>query len=395
MSNKPLGEICNYDKCTGCALCESICPQNAISMNIKGGFYRPEISNKCVGCMLCKNNCPARDEKKVKESLRGDYKKRCYAAWDKNEDAHFMSSSGGIATLLARYIVKNGGFVIATKFDSDKQQVGYVMVDDLTELEKCRGSKYVNSKKENLYKRVYNRLMGNACVALFVGVPCEVYAMKSFMCQKGCTDRIFYIDLLCRGGASPLCFEQHIKRISKNRKLENVSFRGGENDCKLTLSAKGKLLYLDHQYADPYFGLFMKHVLYQPACFDCSFAGIDRCGDITLGDYWGLSDDIQENTNGLGCNFVLINSTTGEEMLSWIQDDIECYERPIEEAVRGNTTLQEPTAKVKDYERFWNEVNNSGFHKAAKKIYGISYLRRFFISNAKLRISRLRRKKHG
>lgn len=42
------------DSCTGCGLCEHLCPMNNISM--KDG--RPVFSNKCICCYACIQHCP-------------------------------------------------------------------------------------------------------------------------------------------------------------------------------------------------------------------------------------------------------------------------------------------------------------------------------------------------
>ena len=47
------------NKCCACSACYSICPTNAISMNIdEKGFKRPVIDkNKCINCGLCEKTC--------------------------------------------------------------------------------------------------------------------------------------------------------------------------------------------------------------------------------------------------------------------------------------------------------------------------------------------------
>lgn len=43
-------------KCTSCQICASVCPKEAISINLNlDGFYRPYIDkDKCVNCGICK-----------------------------------------------------------------------------------------------------------------------------------------------------------------------------------------------------------------------------------------------------------------------------------------------------------------------------------------------------
>ena len=47
-------------KCTSCQICASVCPKEAISINLNlDGFYRPYIDkDKCVGCYTCILSCP-------------------------------------------------------------------------------------------------------------------------------------------------------------------------------------------------------------------------------------------------------------------------------------------------------------------------------------------------
>lgn len=51
-------EICSKDRCTGCGLCQNICPYNAIIMQEdKYGFIFPSVNeNLCSNCGLCQKN---------------------------------------------------------------------------------------------------------------------------------------------------------------------------------------------------------------------------------------------------------------------------------------------------------------------------------------------------
>ncbi|MEA3229611.1 MAG: 4Fe-4S binding protein [archaeon] len=45
------------DKCTGCKICESFCPDGCIKVNDK--TKKAEIDyDFCKGCLICMNECP-------------------------------------------------------------------------------------------------------------------------------------------------------------------------------------------------------------------------------------------------------------------------------------------------------------------------------------------------
>ena len=63
------------------------------------GFIYPEISaDKCVNCGFCEKVCNARIEINRNNSTEPS----TFAAWSKNADTRFTSTSGGIFTELAK-----------------------------------------------------------------------------------------------------------------------------------------------------------------------------------------------------------------------------------------------------------------------------------------------------
>ena len=47
------------EDCCGCSACYSVCPTNAIVMelDVEGFLYPTIVSNKCIGCNLCVKVC--------------------------------------------------------------------------------------------------------------------------------------------------------------------------------------------------------------------------------------------------------------------------------------------------------------------------------------------------
>ena len=140
-------QICESIKCTGCMLCMSVCPKSAISFSCKSGFYRPTISDACVLCHFCQQMCPSNNKEKIHSSL--NEKATCsYVAWNKNNDEHFSSASGGVAYLLMKQVIRDGGFAVGCFFNADSQRVEHKIFENIDDLNITKGSKYVNSYKD-------------------------------------------------------------------------------------------------------------------------------------------------------------------------------------------------------------------------------------------------------
>lgn len=371
-----ISEICSKDKCLGCALCSSICPQQAISINVIEGFYRPVIADNCISCGACIKNCPAIHNELVEKNTEPD---TAFAAWCKDQKIHFSSTSGGLAYFISYTFINNGGAVVGVWFNANSRSVEHRLYETTDDLHCIRGSRYVNSNKKNIYRIAAEKL--NEKDVLFIGVPCEVNAMKQYVSKHTYEHNLFCIDTLCRGGSSPKCLNEHISAVSFGRKIEDVSFRGGNYDCAFVMWGKNrKILHCDWQYKDPYFFAFMKHSIFQKACFSCGFAESKRVGDLTLGDFWGLDPEIEKQTSIQGINMLLVNTNNGKELIESIKENVVLIPRPFEEAKNGNDTLREATPMPLEYDELWNCIQQSGFHKAMRKVYGIDWRIRFIRS---------------
>ena len=96
------------ENCCGCALCENVCPKNAITMTEKDGFKYPVINKElCVDCGLCEKKCPMNAEKLSQSNCI-----EAFAVKHKSQEVVLNSSSGGIFTALSDKILSNGGYIL-------------------------------------------------------------------------------------------------------------------------------------------------------------------------------------------------------------------------------------------------------------------------------------------
>ena len=77
---------------------------------------------------------------------------------NKNSTVQKRSSSGGVFTLLAEYVLENGGVVYGAAFD-EEYMVRHIGVERIHELGKLQGSKYVQSQMGSIYLEVKEKFL--------------------------------------------------------------------------------------------------------------------------------------------------------------------------------------------------------------------------------------------
>ena len=133
--------------CTGCGACYNVCPKDAIRMekNPQGFLYPVIDQSLCIHCKKCEQVCP-----KLGTDVSNAPEPACYAA-RAQDDVRAISSSGGIFTLLARWVLAQGGIVCGAAMEAD-YHVHHICVSDEAGLERLRKSKYLQSDTEHVYR---------------------------------------------------------------------------------------------------------------------------------------------------------------------------------------------------------------------------------------------------
>ena len=179
-TNEPNTVVLKH-KCTNCMACYNICPSGAIEMKEdKDGFVYPFINEeKCTHCGLCTKKCPALNLEEIKSSTDRTDAPVIYAGYSDNEEIREKSTSGGVFSILAKYILDKGGYVCGARFTRGGI-CEHVIVDKWEDLAPLRGSKYVQSNINNCYKEIKNLLEQDKYV-LFTGTPCQVAALYAVL----------------------------------------------------------------------------------------------------------------------------------------------------------------------------------------------------------------------
>lgn len=333
----------NRDKCTGCGACVQKCPQNCITWENKEFDFRYPIVNEeiCINCGLCEKVCP------IDKKRNNNEEQRAYAVVHKDDEIIKHSTSGGAFSAIAQFVLRKQGIVYGCSMD-ETFQVVHIRVDNEKDLEKLRGSKYVQSDVKNTYSLAEADLKQGLWV-LYTGTPCQIVGLRSYLGRE--YETLITADIVCHGVGSQGYFDKFLDYA--RQRLGNIvelKFRskkfvgwscGGTIVTKNNNKDRSRPFYNHNNY---YYHYFLKGDVYRQSCYSCQYANTVRVGDFTLGDFWGVERYNLGIDTTAGCSLLLVNNEKAQSVLKDMQE-IELVEVAIEKAIRRNAQLMFPSKK--------------------------------------------------
>lgn len=293
--------------CCGCSACASVCPTGAITMGVdERGYMNPQLDfDKCISCRKCAKTCPVMNTKH-KNNPQPD----CYAVMADDETRR-NSSSGGTFSIAANIVLENGGYVCGAAF-TDNFNVEHIIISDKSELHRLRGSKYVQSNMNNAFKRV-KELLDSGKQVLFSGCPCQVAGLANYLGKE--YDNLMTLDIVCHGTPSQGVFHRYLDEYYGRENLSEFKFRTKEYgyNCvnQVAYLRDGTKIAANIKF-DPYERTMHSGLVLKDVCGDCPFAAVPRQGDISTGDFWGISKHDPALNDNLGTSVTLINNEKGK-----------------------------------------------------------------------------------
>ena len=346
-------------KCNGCKVCQNICPRQCIEVKISNrGEFKPYILNdKCISCGLCESHCQI-----LNNTIKSNDILSVYAAENTKGDIIWKSSSGGLFSAFAEYIINNNGIVIGAAFEKDFS-VSLITVDSLQELEQVRRSKYVRSEIGDIFQTVRKHL-NNDRLVLFAGMPCQVLGLRNYL--KMDYSNLYIVELLCGGTPSPNVWIEYLKYQESvhDSVITGINFRDKCDSWlkyNMTIDFSNGEVYSVNHNSDPYFIMFLNHISLTDSCYNCSAKKV-KVSDICLGDFWSAGRFLSDVNTKKGLSIVFVHTEKGQELLNLISGKIRLQkvtdiERAVECSPEYNNSIPKPKVIRKFFFRNLNKLD--------------------------------------
>jgi len=364
-NSKTVNKVVINKNCSGCSACAEVCPYAAIEMKKNSmGFLNPVVNTtKCVKCGLCLRKCTSENP-----VYKNSTDPKCYAMMASDE-VRKTSSSGGMFTVAAEYILEQGGYVCGAAYKEDFM-VEHIIVNDRNELGRLRGSKYMQSYVSGIFPYV-RKLLQDGKTVLFTGMPCQVAGLYAYLGWE--YDTLYTIDLLCHGITSSKVFEKYHHDVLGGKQLSRLEFKEKEPwgwhagvNAYFTDGTK----YSKPLESDMFFIAYLKSIAKNTTCEKCVFNRLPRQGDLTMGDFWGIAGYDDEIHDKKGTSVVLVNNPKAEMFFEKLKSKMKkVKEEPLAVAIKGNRIIQAPYRLHKNHDQFFKYFDKLDFASLTKGCY--------------------------
>ncbi|MBD5232320.1 MAG: 4Fe-4S dicluster domain-containing protein [Bacteroidales bacterium] len=384
-----------HNACTGCESCCAVCGVNSIEMvRDKRGFRYPMIdTDKCTGCGSCERVCPVLNPVEQDKSIRPA--QRFFAARAANREVISSSSSGGIFSVIANFMLENNGAVCGAAFD-DKFTVVHQVAENTEDLNPLCSSKYVQSSTHKALK-VLRKLTAKSGGILFVGTPCQVAGARKLLGNRNPAS--VFVEVVCHGVPSPGVFNRYIHELeaAQGSPLQSLNFRDKSHGWKsyrfkATFDNGSEISEDGHRNA--YVDGFIDNLYLRKSCTECRFKNFKSGADITIGDFWGV--DALHNpmySDDEGVSLLCVNTPRGQEVFESIKPHLkDITEITFDQAAHKNECLIDSTQANFRTARFYRFLKKHSVAESVKMSKRVTFLDKVRIS-LKYRLSLLKNEK--
>lgn len=263
-----------------------------------------------------------------------------YIAQNLNNKTRLHSTSGGMFSVIAAYVLDKGGIVYGAAFD-DGFVVRHIRIENKVDLVKLQESKYVQSYLGECFKEIKQKLNNNELIC-FSGTPCQIEGLLNFLGKD--YNNLITVGVVCYGVPSPKLFGKYILFIQKkyDDKLINFHFRSkkygyssptvvAEFAQKGSIDSKSAL----KSFTKTYFN----GISIRPSCYECKVKTEKKTFDFLLGDCWNVSDYKKSFDDNQGTTSVFVYTEKGKRILGELSNDIRLFKTDEKKLLNNDCSM--------------------------------------------------------
>lgn len=283
--------------CTGCGICEDVCPKHCITIIPQKGEYRSDVDEKtCLGekCSRCLKVCPGigvdlsalsqetfHDENVLDNKYIGKYV-ALHTGYSIDEGIRYHSASGGMVSQFLIYLLEKKVIdgAVVTSYSEDKLTPKSYIARTRDEVLTASSSKYCPVS----LNKVANEIVTSEGRYVIVGLPCHIQGFRKRMSidRKFREKVIGLFSIYCSSERSFYAQEYLLKHYHiKRDDITYFSFRDhgclGSLTIKTTKDGEKRIPY------SQYYGPMLRSFFKPHRCLIC----IDHYGelaDVCFGD---------------------------------------------------------------------------------------------------------------
>ena len=244
-----------------------------------------------------------------------------FAAQNKSHEVLSKSGSGGMFYALSKYVLNKKGIVYGASFTNDFKEVKIVRVNDINKIDKILTSKYLMSNAKESFSQAKKDLDSNKLV-LYSGLPCQIHGLRNFL-QKD-YDNLICVEIVCHGTLPANMWKDYLTTINPlDREIVSINMRDkrlGWNDYGMSIKFKDCGEFFEKHQDNKYMNAFLCDKYLNKSCYHCKFKNENSKADLSIGDFWGATDDNTPFNKELGINVVVAHTEKGLKLLNMLQD---------------------------------------------------------------------------
>ena len=187
---------------------------------------------------------------------------------------------------------------------------------------------------------------------------------------------LYTCDLICWGAASPAIFQSFLSMLElrSGRPVSFYAHRGagmrsggpevaayadGSTEVGTTSALAWRRIWYDR--------------LCRESCYRCGYHSMDRPGDITIGDWWGLGRFMPGLEDPWGVSCAVANTPRGLTLLRDSSGSLEIAATPVADVANPDQPMLVHPPERKGRDSFWPDLYARGFEAACRSIGALGF----------------------